>query len=327
MFNVYLKQYQPIVERILSNALESKHAPHAYLFVGPKGTKMLESAKWMVKNQMCSHANPYACEECDVCRRIEEETFSDLIVINGKESSIKKEDILKLQEQFSKTALEKTGKKFYIINEVDNASTGALNSLLKFLEEPSGDSTFAILISHHPERLLETIISRCQMLTFKPLNRQDLIADINDIDMDRYELNLLAQLVKDKEEMLSLVNDEDTRHNIALFGSFIDEYSRSISLGEIFVQSHILKKKSTPENERARLTLFLNIGMMFFKDVLFNTLPDSVVWTERMKQLPKTLEPLKAFTLFNDSVHKITSNANLALIIDALIYQLKEDKA
>mgnify|MGYP001317811070 CR=1 FL=1 len=327
MFNDYLKQNQPIVERILSNALNQKHAPHAYLFVGPKGTKMLESAKWTIKNQMCPHAHPYACEECDVCRRIEEETFSDLIMIDGSHTSIKKEDIIKLQDQFSKTALEKTGKKFYILNEVDNASASALNSLLKFLEEPSGDSTYAILISHHPERLLETIVSRCQMLTFKPLNRQELLNDIEAFDMDKYELNLLSQLVSDKDEMLSLVSDEETRHNIALFGSFIDEYSRSIPLGELFVQSHILKKKSSPENERARLTLFLNIGMMFFKDVLFHFEPNSTTWKQRMEQLPQSLDTLKAFTLFNDSVHKITSNANLALVIDALIYQLKEDKA
>ncbi len=327
MFNTYLEEHQPIVSRVLENALNAEHSTHAYLFVGPRGSHMLQTAKWMVKNQMCEHANPYACEECDLCRRIEEETFNDLIILDGTKTSIKKEDILKLQEQFAKTALEKTGKKFYILNEVDNASAGALNSLLKFLEEPSGDSTYAILISHHPERLLDTIISRCQVLNFKAQNRQDLLKELPKINIDAYEANLISQLVNDKEEMMALFNDDETRHNINLFGSFIDEYSRSTTLGELFVQSHILKKKSTPAHDRARLTLFLNIGMMFFKDVLFHYEPNSQVWKKRVEQLPKSLDTLKAFTLFNDSVHKITSNANLSLVIDALIYKLKEDKA
>ncbi len=327
MFNVYLEEHQPIVSKVIENALNMDHSTHAYLFVGPRGSHMLETAKWMVKNQVCEHANPYACEECELCRRIDEETFNDLIVVNGSDASIKKEDILKLQEQFAKTALEKTGKKFYILNEVDNASIGALNSLLKFLEEPSGDSTYAILISHHPERLLETIVSRCQVLTFRAQNRQDLLKEIPQVNIDAYEVNLISQMVNDKDEMMSLFNDDETRHNINLFGSFIDEYSRSQTLGELFVQSHILKKKSSPAQDRARLTLFLNIGMMFFKDVLFHYEPDSPIWKKRVEQLPKSLDTLKAFTLFNDSVHKITSNANLSLVIDALIYKLKEDKA
>lgn len=327
MFNEKLKVHQPIVERILSNALKSKHSTHAYLFVGSVGSPLLETAKWSIKNQLCEHAFPYACERCDLCRRIEEESYNDLIILDGRQESIKKEAIIKLQDQFSKTALEKMGKKFYIINDVENASASALNSLLKFLEEPSGDSTYAILLTTHPERLLETIISRCQVLTFKPQSRQEIVDEMGNINADNYELNLISQLVSDKDEMISLFNDDETRHNIALFGSFIDEYSRSITLGELFVQSHILKKKSSPAQDRARLTLFLNIGMMFFKDVLFQVKPSSSIWEKRMAHLPKSIDSLKAFTLFNDSVHKITANANLSLVIDALIYQLKEDKA
>lgn len=327
MFRDYLLEKQPVVERVLSNALTNQHASHAYLFVGPRGSRLLDSAKWFVKNQVCEHAEPYACEECDLCRRIESNAFNDLLILDGSESLIKKEDILKLQEQFSKTALEKMGKKFYILNEIDNASASALNSLLKFLEEPSGDSTYAILMSTHPERLLDTIISRCQLLTFNTSDRYEILSEINQDGIDAYELNLMSQLVNDKDEMLSLLNDEETKLNLELFGSFIDEYSRSIALGEVFIQSNVLKKKSGPAVDRARLTLFLNIGMMFFKDVLFHFEPHSEIWKKRMENLPTSLDSLRAFTIFNDSIHKISSNANLSLIIDALIYHLKEEKA
>ena len=96
-------------------------------------------------------------------------------------------------------------------------------------------------------------------------------------------------------------------------------------MGEIYLQNSVLRRKDA-QSDRQRLTLFLNIGMMFFKDVLFKTNTSSVLWKHRMHQLPRQLKPLTAFTLFNDSVHKITTNANLGLLIDALLYQLKEEE-
>lgn len=327
MFSETLQTKQPIVYQIITNALASNQIAHAYLFTGPKGTKMVETAKWFASTLACPDAEPYACEHCDVCRRIDEETFADLIVLDGTKTSIKKEDILTLQERFSKTALEKTGKKFYILNGADNATPEALNSLLKFLEEPSGHDTYAFLISEKPERLLETIVSRCQTLVFRAQNRQELIDEIQDTDLDAYELNLISHIVNDKEEMINYLQSDDTKHSLNLFGVFIDEYSKAPYLGELFMQNHVLKKKETPAQERARLTLFLNIGMMFFKDVLFQTETSSDLWKKRMTHLPKHFNTLLAFTLFNDSIHKISTNANLSLVIDALLYQLKEDKA
>lgn len=324
MFKEELAQSQAIVEKVLSHAIESKHMAHAYLFSGPKGAKMMETAKWFVKSQVCEHPTPYPCDHCDSCRRVDEESYVDLIVLDGMSKSIKKDEVLDLQKEMSKTALEVKGKKFYILNGADNATPEALNSLLKFLEEPSGYDTTAILITERIDRILETIVSRCQVIHFRTQNRRNLIEDIDSSLQDPYELNLLSYLVNDKDELLSLLQDQETKHNIALFGSFIDEYSRSQLLGELFLQTHLLKKKDTPVVERARLTLFLNIGMMFFKDVLFENEPESSVWKDRVKHLPTSLDKLKAFTLFNDSVHKISTNANLALIIDALIYQLKE---
>lgn len=326
MFKDILKERQPVVEKILFNALKHKQPSHAYLFVGPKGSKMLESAKLFAQSLVCPHANPWACETCEVCLRIEEGVYADLILLDGSNSSIKKDEILDLQAQFSKTALEGYGKKFYIMNAAENATTEALNSLLKFLEEPSGHDTYALLISEKPERLLETIVSRCQTLTFKAQNRLELEEELSHHEQDAYELHLIAQMVNDKEEMVELLNSDSYKHSLNLFGVFIDEYTKAPYLGELFLQNHLLKKKD-PSIDRASLTLFLTIGMMFFKDVMFKTPTTSKVWKKRMNDLPNHFNTLLAFTLFNDSIHKITTNANLSLLIDALLYQLKEDEA
>lgn len=325
MFSEQLKERQMIVEKVLFNALKYKQPSHAYLFVGPKGSKMGETAILLAQSLVCKHANPWACETCDSCHRIKDGIYADLVILDGSEKSIKKEDVLHMQEQFSKTALESYGKKIYIIISSENASTEALNSLLKFLEEPSGYDTYAILISEKPERLLETIVSRCQTLIFKAQDRETLIETLKDSELEPYELHLLTQMVNDKEELMVLKDSEDFRQCLNHFGEFIDEYNKAPYLGEIYLQNSVLRRKDA-QSDRQRLTLFLNIGMMFFKDVLFKTNTTSIVWKNRMHQLPRQLKPLTAFTLFNDSVHKITTNANLGLLIDALLYQLKEEE-
>ncbi len=317
-----LKLRQPIVERVLFNTLAHHQASHAYLFVGPKGTQMRESAIFLAQSLVCKQANPFACKTCDSCIRIEKEIFADLIILDGNQQSIKKEDIVKLQETFSKTALEGYGKKFYIIDGADRSSPEALNSLLKFLEEPSGNSTYAILISERMERLLETVVSRCQVLTFKPQEIHERLKEMDIEHLDVYEAQILAQLVND----VSDIQAEDYQSALQQFATFLDEYSKAPYLGELYLQNQILKRKDV-QSDRRQLTLFLNIGMMFFKDILFKTEIPSLVWKQRVYHLPRHLDALKVFTLFNEGVQKIGTNANLGLLVDALIYQLKEDEA
>ena len=349
MFKDVLTERQPIVARVLYNALKHKQASHAYLFVGPKGTRMMETALLFAQSLVCPYHNPWADETCEICVRIQENHFTDLIILDGSVTSIKKDQVLELQEKFSKTALETYGKKIYIVNAAENATTEALNSLLKFLEEPSGSDTYAILISEHPDQLLETIISRCQTLSFKAQNRQELIAQIDMENNDPYEIQLLSQLVNNVEGMMDLQVNDDFRHALAMFGNFIDEYVMAPYRGELFVQTQLLSRRkeenkpdmgesSKPEDkkkpkepvekgpamDRRRLSFFFKIGMLFFKDMMFNTPLQSPVWKNRMTQISPIIQPMLAFNLFNDAEDKINTNANLALLIDSVLYKLKE---
>ena len=348
MFKEVLKARQPIVERVLFNALKHKQASHAYLFIGPKGTKMLETALLFAQSLVCPHRNPWACETCEICVRIQENHFTDLIILDGSMTSIKKDQVLDMQEKFSKTALEVYGKKIYIVNAAENATTEALNSLLKFLEEPSGSDTYAIMISQHPEQLLETIISRCQTLSFKAQNRQELMAQIDLENNDPYEIELLSQLVNNVEGMMDLQVNDDFKHALNMFGLFVDEYVKAPFLGELFVQNQLLGKRKDVEKpdmgdpgtndkkkpkepvekgpvvDRRRLSFFFKIGMLFFKDMMFNTPIHSLVWKTRMNHIGSIMDPMTAFNLFNDAEDKINTNANLALLIDSVLYKLKE---
>ena len=164
-----LKTLQPIVYQTLHNALTNDSLSHCYLFVGPTGTARFETAVLLAQSLVCDHTDDgWACQQCMQCIRIEENNYADYILIDGSKESIKAERILNLQYQFSQTALEKAGRKIFIINSCENMTLKAANSLLKFIEEPSGN-VVGIFITSQIDRLLPTIVSRCQKVSFRPL--------------------------------------------------------------------------------------------------------------------------------------------------------------
>jgi len=138
MFKDILREQQPVVYHTLRNALEHNRLAHAYMFSGPSGTPKKETAYLLAQSLVCKESG-FACEVCDTCERVAHNEYADMIYLDGTSVSIKKDDILKLQHAFAKTGLEKTGKKIYVLDHAENATPDALNSLLKFLEEPGSD--------------------------------------------------------------------------------------------------------------------------------------------------------------------------------------------
>lgn len=93
----YLKKAQPIVYQTLSNALKNKRVANAYLFHGPKGSSKLETAILFAQSIVCEHTDfdGFACQECESCKRIENEESLDYMIVSN--DRIKKKDIVDLQ--------------------------------------------------------------------------------------------------------------------------------------------------------------------------------------------------------------------------------------
>ena len=159
MFKEVLETTQPIVYQTLTNALESEHLSHCYLFVGDKGTHKLETSFLLAQSIICENRKTFACEKCVNCRRIQENNYADLIYIDEDDKNIKTKLIENLQHRFEKTALEKAGKKVFIINNCEKLTTKAANSLLKFIEEPTGNTT-GIFITTQVDGVLPTIVTQ-----------------------------------------------------------------------------------------------------------------------------------------------------------------------
>jgi DNA polymerase-3 subunit delta' len=158
---------QPLLAKFFSSAISAKHLGHAYLLYGEPSSPLLESALFIAMSIMCPNG-PLACSKCPSCLKFLGENYSDFLLINGKQATIKKEDIAEIEDFASKSSMQAGKKSVYIIHCADNITSEAINALLKTLEEPSGD-VVAILTTSNRDRVLPTIQSRTEPLhVFSP---------------------------------------------------------------------------------------------------------------------------------------------------------------
>ena len=201
----YLRENQHIIYRTFVNALTNKTLSHAYLLVGNPGTPLLEVAKFLAKSIICDDPSPLACENCITCLRVESNNYPDVVILDGSKGTIKKEDILNIESRFEKTAFESKGIMIYIINLVENMGVEAINSMLKFLEEPDSE-VYAFLTTNNQNNVLPTILSRCQILHLKTIDRKKIIEEAIEMNIDSRDAELLSYFYNDAELIFNLMN-------------------------------------------------------------------------------------------------------------------------
>src|SRR5690606_30161493 len=201
-----LQEYQPLVLKMVENSLKKNRVAHAYLFEGSRGTGKKDVGFLLAKSLFCQQPNGYKpCNMCTNCRRISSGNHPDVHIIEPDGLSIKKWQIQALQEEFSKTGVE-SNRKIYLINHADKMTTNAANSLLKFLEEPTSQ-TVAILLTEQIHRILNTILSRCQVLSFQPLVPKVIQAQLVDEGISPTIASLVAHTTNNIEEARELSED------------------------------------------------------------------------------------------------------------------------
>jgi DNA polymerase III subunit delta' len=172
-FNNMRGNEQPleIIKCYLKNADAS--ASRSFLFCGPEGIGKRLAAITLAKAINCSEAAGDSCNSCSSCLRIEQKQHPDIHFIDDSDSgSIKIDHIRQLQKDISLRPYE-ARKKVFIIDNAHTMTAEAANALLKVLEEPAKDSLI-ILVSSKTALLFKTIISRCQIVKFHPMQRTSL---------------------------------------------------------------------------------------------------------------------------------------------------------
>lgn len=190
---------QKHIVRILQHQLETDNVSQAYLFTGTRGTGKTTTARILAKALNCT-GNPadgqLPCGECENCKAIKEGRFLDVIEMDAA-SNNGVDDIRDLIDRVNYPPM--VGRyKVYIIDEVHMLSTSAENAFLKTLEEPPAHVIF-ILATTNPEKVRETIRSRCMRLDFRRVSEDDLIEGMaricrrKQVNITRDALALVAQ--------------------------------------------------------------------------------------------------------------------------------------
>ena len=162
---------QEYVVKTLVNAIKNNKIAHAYLFAGPRGTGKTSVAKLFAKAINCPDFNEEACDSCDNCLAYLQGNHPDIIELDAA-SNNSVENIREIIDQVPYAPL--LGKyKVYIIDEVHMLSASAFNALLKTLEEPPAHVIF-ILATTDPQKVIPTVLSRCQRYNFSKINTYEI---------------------------------------------------------------------------------------------------------------------------------------------------------
>ena len=158
------------IQSKLINSVKENKVSHSYMFVGIDGIGKKIIAKQFAKKILCTSNIQEKCDECKSCIEFDSDNHPDFLYIEPDGNSIKIEQIRYLQKKIQEKPII-SNKKVYIINDANKMTIEAQNCLLKTLEEPPEYSTI-ILIGNNESAFLNTIKSRCMIITFRPIEDQ-----------------------------------------------------------------------------------------------------------------------------------------------------------
>ncbi|WP_102125306.1 DNA polymerase III subunit gamma/tau, partial [Deinococcus planocerae] len=200
---------QEHVKDVLRAALEQGRVGHAYLFSGPRGVGKTTTARLIAMTANCTGPLPKPCGECESCLAVRTGSHPDVLEIDAA-SNNSVDDVRDLREKVGLAAM-RGGRKIYILDEAHMMSRAAFNALLKTLEEPPPHVIF-ILATTEPEKIIPTILSRCQHYRFRRLTPEEIagklagIVEREGVRAESEALHLIGRLadgaMRDGESLL-----------------------------------------------------------------------------------------------------------------------------
>jgi len=336
---------QEALTTTLLNAIKEDKLSHAYLFCGPRGVGKTSCARIFAKTINCEHRTPEgeACNECSECIAANEQRSYNIFELDAA-SNNSVDDIRNLIDQVY--IAPTTGKyRVYIIDEVHMLSSSAFNAFLKTLEEPPAHAIF-ILATTEKQKVLPTIISRCQVYDFRRITSDDIarhleyVAQDKGVKTDKEALQLIALSadggMRDALSMFDQiagfgngsVTVEGVRKNLSLldedgYFSLLDYITRGNHNKVLQLVDNFLRRGYDTDVVMRGFSNFLrNLLVARTKDTIaLVEAPESI--KERMNKVSTTLKPgqiwnyLKISTAFG-SKYKSSSERRLALEVALL---------
>lgn len=228
--------YQNEIKQLLSKSIATNHLSHAYIFEGEKGSGTKEMAIYLAKMLLCLEDDK-PCGECENCLRVENGTHTNVIVISPMGDSIRKDQVASLiHEGQMSSVVDKN--RLFIIEEAEKMNRASANTLLKFLEEPTPNN-YVVLITTNSQMLLDTIISRTQVLRFKPVNKESIVESLIKEKIDADFSYLLSELYGNFEDAYNAYKEGSVSNVYELFKKIV--LARA-SNKDIYLEYYLNKK-------------------------------------------------------------------------------------
>lgn len=304
------KNRQTVAYKIMKNALDKDKISHAYI-IETNGLDIgLDIAKSFAKAILCpfSYTNGEKCKDCVQCKSIDKGNFIEIKIIEPDGLWIKKEQLDELQKEFSYKSVI-GNKKIYIINGIEYLNVSSANTILKFLEEPA-PNIVAILLTKNIYQVLETIVSRCQIISLAKHKEENLKDAYEKI---KYYLNIPESIT------------EET------FNDFINYVVSFIISIESKGYDTILYTQKLWHDivDGKELNIFaFEIIILYYKDVLNYKIGRKLEIFNSDSQFLK-ISDMNTIEMLQDKIKKtlylqeqIRYNANSSLLIDRLIIDL-----
>ena len=223
------KDKQFLAYNLFVKDIENNCVTHAYLIDENNYSDSFKMVLSFVKSILCEnkYVDNSKCFDCSLCKRIDDGNYPELKIISADGMYIKKQQIIELQQEFSRSAVE--GKKrIYIIRDCEKMRTEAANSMLKFLEEPE-DDIVAILMTNNINNVLPTIISRCKVIKLNNVSNQEngkdeILENLAINFISSLETKGLSTIIDVKDLWFSVVGPKDRDKMVLVFDTMIDIY-------------------------------------------------------------------------------------------------------
>lgn len=310
--------------KFLQDSIALNKIGNAYIFFGQKHLGKSLTAKYFIQSLLCEKKNGFFCNNCATCKEITHKIYPDFYKIEIEEGkkNISIEQIRSLSDKIKNSSFS-GNYKVILIKDAHNLSLQAANSLLKVLEEPKGKTVF-ILISDNLQGIPLTVRSRSQIINFKPVDSNEILAFFSDIE-EKKEIVCSANFKPGL--VISYVEDNDLFDDYKNFvNDFLNIFNLSINQKLDYIESKIGKQKIFIEKTKITDSI-LDIWLSVFRDLLLtiNSMSDQVGNIFAINKI-KNLSAKYSIEKVISSINKINqakkylhNNVNQQLILENLV--------
>lgn len=343
MYKALYRQYRPFtfddvygqetIVQTLRNSIKNRSYSHAYMFFGPRGTGKTSISKIFARSLNCLEpVDGNSCGKCKNCLNSYQKECVDIIEIDAA-SNNGVDEIRELKNKISLVPSE-LKYKVYIIDEVHMLSIGAFNALLKTLEEPPEHVIF-ILATTDPQKVPETIISRCQCFSFKRISTDKIASNLKNIcekeniDIDenvieeiayssdggmRDALSSLDQLRSYSDSRITL--DDYANVNGSLTNAELASFFTNIFNSDYSSVLNAIKKY----NEQGKnLITILEKLMRFMRDKIVKFYTDNISSDFEIEKIHRLV------SLINEKLVDIKKSSNPIIYIEMLLLEFMNE--